>query len=131
MAMYIKGAEQRRRLRVEEEADEITAVDFQAYGRPLYAVISFKYLGRFLTAPENDWPEVVNNLINSRRKWARFSRILWQEGDDARTSITFYNAFIWATLLFGYKTWAITPRIRRTLGGLHHGLARCLAGMKP
>ena len=56
MAMYIKGAEQRRRLRVEEEADEITAVDFQAYGRPLYAVISFKYLGRFLTAPENDWP---------------------------------------------------------------------------
>ena len=33
-----------------------------AYGIPLALVIYFNYLGRVLSAEDNDWPEVVHNL---------------------------------------------------------------------
>ena len=35
---------------------------FEAYGEPLENVTTFRYLGRVLTAGENDWLEVVGNL---------------------------------------------------------------------
>ena len=40
-----------------------TAAAFQAYGRILEVVTSFKYLGRVLTASEGDWTVLVNNMI--------------------------------------------------------------------
>ena len=42
------------------------AVDFQAYGRPLDLVPEFKYLGRMLTASDNNWTVVVVNLRKAR-----------------------------------------------------------------
>ena len=33
--------------------------------------------------------------------------------------------------MFGFETWVMNPRVRRTLGEFHHRVARCLAGMKP
>ena len=45
-------------------------------------VTSFKYLGRVLTAEENDWPAVVRNLRRARQKWARMTRVLSREGAD-------------------------------------------------
>ena len=41
-----KGVERKRRRMAEDEMREIAERDFQAYGRPLAMVTSFKYLGR-------------------------------------------------------------------------------------
>ena len=65
----------------EEEEEEARTVDvtvFQAYGRPLTSVSSFKYTGQMLTASEDFWPEVVKNMSKARWKWDQMSRILGQ-----------------------------------------------------
>ena len=36
-----------------------------------------------------------------------------------------------ATILFGTETWVVSPRIGKTLGGLHHRVALWLALMRP
>ena len=83
--MYVKGAEWKYRRRVGEEARVSKAAAFQAYGWPLGSLTSFEYLMRVLTASNNDWSEVVNNLRKSWRKLESFSRIWCQEGANART----------------------------------------------
>ena len=45
-------------------------------------MLAFKYLSCLLTAANNDWPEVVANLQKSRKKLARMSRIIVQEGEN-------------------------------------------------
>ena len=49
---------------------------FEAYGVPIKSVSEFKYLGRILTATDDDWPAVVGNLRKERRSWGRLSRLL-------------------------------------------------------
>ena len=129
--MLAKGAEQKRRQQVEEEAHACVAAAFQDFGCTLEVVSSFKYLGVFLTIPNNDWPVVVSNLRKEQRKWAIFPMILDQEGSDARNSGTFYKVVVQATLLFVSYTWVMTPRIGWILRGFHHRLAYLLEGMQP
>ena len=50
-------------------------VYFQAHGRTLVAVAEFKYLGRVLTASDENWLEVVDNLRKAWKRWARMSRV--------------------------------------------------------
>ena len=69
-------------------------VAFQAYDRPLKAVLEFKYLGRVRTASYKDWLEVVGNRRKARRQWARISRILGWEVGDPRTSRNLYKAVV-------------------------------------
>ena len=59
-----------------EEVHMSTAVAFQAYGRILWTVYSFKYLVTVLMAPDYGWPEVVVNLSKAQRRWPQLSRIL-------------------------------------------------------
>ena len=42
---------------------------FKAYDRPLVKVTSFKYLGRILTASDDDWAAVVGNILKVRKSW--------------------------------------------------------------
>ena len=86
----------------------------------MFTVKAFKYLGWFLTAYDDEWPEVVVNLQKDMSRWASLFRILRRERSYPWTSGTFYKAVVQATLLFFSETWVITPRIGRTLGGLHH-----------
>ena len=83
--MCARGEERIPKRRKEEEARRSTAVEFQAYGIPLEAVLEFKYLGRVLTDSDEKCPFVVVNLRKARRRWARMSRILRREGADPRT----------------------------------------------
>ena len=48
----------------EVEADLFVAIT--AYGSPLMEVSSFKYMGRFLSASDDDWPELIPNLGRAR-----------------------------------------------------------------
>ena len=107
------------------------AASFLFCGRHLEVVTFFIYLGRFLTAYDNNFTVVVNNLRNAQSKWERFSSIFGWEGFDARTAGTFYKAIVQVALLFELETWVMTPRVRRILEGFHHTVARCIVGMKP
>ena len=61
----------------------------------------FRYLGRTLTAVDNDWPSVVTKLQNAHMLWAQLLRIPGREGEDARTSGCFYITADQANLIFG------------------------------
>ena len=94
-------------------------------------MMEFKYLGWFLNTSDDDYPAVVANFFKSRSRWVWFSRILGWEGEDLRTSRSFYKAVFQATLLFGSETWVMTPRIGSNLGGFHHRVDLLLAVMQP
>ena len=77
-----KGAERKRWRLAETETRENSERAFEAYGEPIESVSEFKYLGRILTATDDDWPAVVGNLGKARRSWGRLSRVLGREGAD-------------------------------------------------
>ena len=82
-------------------------------------------------AEGNDWPVVVRNLRRVRQKWARMTRVLSREGEDARTSGKIYLAVIKSVLLYRSETWVLTPHIQRVLGGFHHRVTRRLTVRQP
>ena len=52
--MCKKGAERKRRKMAEAELRDSTERAFKAYGKPLETVATFKYLGRVMTAGDED-----------------------------------------------------------------------------
>ena len=66
-AMCRSGVERNRQRLAETELRESTEMAFEAYGKQLEAVPSFKYLGRIMTAWEDDWPAVAVNLVKARK----------------------------------------------------------------
>ena len=90
-------------------------MDFEVYGKQLKTVPSFKYLGRILTAGDDDWPAVAGNLGKARNIWGRLKRILSREGADKRVSGNVFKAAVQQVLLFEAEMWVMTPRIKRAL----------------
>ena len=82
-AMCRSGADKKRRRDTEEEIRESAERAFEAYGGQLESVSRFTYLGRVMTAGDDDWPAVAGNLKKARRSWGRLSRILEREGAPA------------------------------------------------
>ena len=82
---------------------------FEVYGKPIEAVPSFKYLGRIMTAGNDDWPEVARNLVKAQKSWGRLTTILNREGADKRISRKFFKSVVKQVLLFGEETWVLTP----------------------
>ena len=58
-AMCKKGAERKRRRIAEAELRDSTERAFEAYGKPLETVATFKYMGRVMTAGDDNWPAVA------------------------------------------------------------------------
>ena len=67
-AQCLKVAERKGRRLAEKETRENSGRAFEAYGAPIKSVSEFKYLGRNLTATDNDWTAVVGNLRKARRR---------------------------------------------------------------
>ena len=61
-----KGTEQNRRRLAETEMRENSERVFHTYGKPMEAVSEFCYLGRLLTATDDDWPAVARNIRKAR-----------------------------------------------------------------
>ena len=77
---YRTGAERKIRRLAAAEGEAATERAFNAYGRRLNSVKEFRYLGRVLTATDDDWPVVARNLHRARATWGRLARILGREG---------------------------------------------------
>ena len=91
-AMCRSGAEKKRRRDTEAEIRESAERAFEAYGGQLESVSRFTYLGRVVTAGDDDWLAVAGNLKKARKSWGRLSRILEREGATARRSGTFFKS---------------------------------------
>ena len=72
-------------------------------------VTSFKYLGRVISAADDDCPVVVRNLAQAQVLWQRLMKILSREGAAPRVSGFFFKAMVQLVLLFGAETWVVTP----------------------
>ena len=62
---------------------------FHAYRKPMEAMSEFRYLGRLLTAIDDDWPAVAGNIRKARVSWGRLARVLGREGADPKMSRIF------------------------------------------
>ena len=96
-----KGEERKRRRLVEEDMRVITERSFQAYGKLLETVTSFKYLIQVMSAGENYCMVVVGKLGKDWKIWVWLTRILVQEGADPRVSSMFFKAVVQEVLLLG------------------------------
>ena len=123
-----KGAERKRRELAETETRENSEQAFKAYGEPIEAVSEFRYLGRLLTATDDVWLAVAENIKKARRRWGRMARVIGREGADPKVSRTFYIAVTQAVLLFGSETWVLTARMERALDTFQSRVARKLTG---
>ena len=63
------GYKSKRRCLAEEETQAGAATSLRAHDWPLETVLSFKYLGRLLTAPDDDWSAVITNLWKAQNSW--------------------------------------------------------------
>ena len=52
-----------------EESSTGAETSLTTYGHPLMTVSSFKYMGRVLSALDDDWPVVVENIRKAQKKW--------------------------------------------------------------
>ena len=126
--MCKSGVERKRRRLAEAEIRESTEMAFEVYGKQIKSVPRFTYLGRVMTAGDDDSPAVAGNLAKAWKSWGRLQRILRREGATPRISGSFFKAVVQHVLLFGAETWVVTPNMERALSGFLHGAARQLTG---
>ena len=103
---------------------EARAHRFQVDGTELEAVNEFIYLGRTVTAPDDDQAALRRNLLKARKRWSSIRRILVSERSSPRIAGLFYKATCLTILLYGSETWCWTPAMIKTLEGFHHRVAR-------
>ena len=126
-----KGEERKRRRLAETETRENAERAFHAYGKPMELVSEFRYLGRILTATDDDWPAVADNIRKSRVSWGRLARVLGREGADPKVSRRFYTAVTQQVLLFGAETWVVTRNMESALDAFQGRFSRRLTGRQP
>ena len=95
------------------------------------AVSGFQYLGRILTATEDDWPAVAGNIKKARVSWGRLDRVLGREGADPKVSRNFYTAVTQQVLLFRAETWVLKRKMESALDAFRVRVARKLTGRQP
>ena len=73
-----KGVDRKIQQLAKTETRDNSERALRAYGETMEAVLEFRYLGRLLTATDNDWPEVVggyrDRLEGSHREGGSSSR---------------------------------------------------------
>ena len=126
--MCKSGAERKRRRLAEAEIKDNTEIAFEVYGKQIQSVPRFTYLGRVITAGDDDWPAVAGNLAKARKSWRRLQGILRREGATPRISGNFFKAVVQQVLLFGAETWVVTPNMERALNGFLHGGCKYCTG---
>ena len=79
-----------------------------------------------MKAADENWPEVVENLMKARKSWARMARIMGREGSKPRVLGMLFKVVVQSVLLFGSEMWVPNPRMGRDLSSFQHGVTRCI-----
>ena len=119
-AMCRRGTRRKQRRLLVDYTEEQMGRVFPAYGTPLTVVSLFQYLLQKLLSTENDRTAVERNLRRERGNRVSLAKILGREGTYKITTGRFYVAVVQAVLLFGSKTWVLTPQLDKSLKGFHH-----------
>ena len=90
-----------------------------------------KYLGRSLAYDDNNAQEVWGNLKKARSIWARLSCMIRAENASPHACGIFYKATVQSILLFGSKTWNLSPSSLKLLEGFHIRAAWRMTGKRP
>ena len=123
MQLCCQGWVKKQQIDAAVRAHRAQAVTFQACNAQLEVVPSFKYLGRYFTTTDSDWPAVYKNLKKAREKWAMVSKVLMREGASPRVSGLFYKVVVQSVLLYGSESWVVTPAMLKVLSSFHHQVA--------
>jgi hypothetical protein len=71
-------------------------------------------------AQDDDNTQAVRaQLRKARATWARVGKVLWGEHTPPTVAAKFYLAIVQAILLYGSKTWVISPQAMARLEGFH------------
>ena len=84
-----------------------------------------------ISAADDYWPAVANNLSQARKVWSRTSRILSRDGAAPWVYGFCFKDVVQAVLLFGAETWVVNPRMGNDLGGFLNQVERRLTGQIP
>ena len=83
-----------------------------------------------MKASDDDDTQVLRgNHAKARRVGARILRVLRAENASARVCGMFYKATVQSVLLFGSKTWVLSPTTLQGLEGFHVKAARRTTGL--
>ena len=129
--LCLHGAARKARRALAANVQDARTRTFHIGTTDLEKVEVFRYLGRMMAAGNSDWPAVYKNLRKARSKWGQISKPLIGTGVPPRTIGYFYKAIVQAVLLYGCKTWVVTPAMLRALSGFHNRMARRIANRMP
>jgi hypothetical protein len=104
---------------------------FTKYGKELERVEVIQYLGHLLAYDDNDAQAVRGNLKKVRAVWSRLSCTIKSENASPHACGIFYKATVQSILLFGSKTWNLSPSSLKLLEGFHIRAAWRMAGKRP
>ena len=104
---------------------------FTTYGEGLERVEVFKYLGRLLAYNNNNSQAVCGNLKKAQGIWMRISAMLRTENASPCVCGIFYKATVQSILLFGSKTWNLSPMSWKVPEGFHIMATWHMAGKRP
>jgi hypothetical protein len=99
---------------------------FKHKGTALTKVSQFPYLGRTLTATNDDTLAVQRNIAKAKSKWAEMRRILGSKPILPKTFIRFYKAVVLNVVLYGSETWKVTEQTLETLEAFHNRCVRTI-----
>ena len=98
-----------------KEEREVTTRDFSAYGRPLEMVSSFRYLRQVISEADDNWKAGGEELVLGEGGLGEYDAHPQQGGGGAAGVWLYFNAVVQAVLLFGSRTWVVTPRMVKAL----------------
>jgi exonuclease III len=108
------------------QAEEQQRSPFKHKGTALTKVSQFPYLGRTLTATNDDTLAVQRNIAKAKAKWAEMRRILGSKPIRPATFVRFYKAVVLNVLLYGAETWKVREQTAETLEAFHNRCVRTI-----
>ena len=90
----------------------------------------FKYLGRLVTAENDDWMAICHNIKKARSQWAKLRNILKLQTSCTKVMGNFYKAVVQKTLLYGSETWNLISVMLQKLNTFHHTAVRHITQKK-
>jgi hypothetical protein len=130
-AMCKDGVARKVQYAAAERAHLALQQSFTAYGAELERVEVLKYLGRLLAYDDDGTQAARGNLKKVRGIWARLSRTIRAENAPPHACGIFYKATVQSILLFGSKTWNLSPVSLKCLEGFHLRAVWRMAGKRP
>ena len=122
----VQGRRKNEDLQNKQAAAE--TVGFKVYGKDLEQVKDFRYLGRTINNNDDDTDCIHTQIKKARKQWNSLSKILKNEGSNAKTMAKFYMAVVQAVLLYGAESWTITERNWKRLESFQNRAVRYMTG---